>query len=96
MKILDQGCTCVSCSKIILKELQESKEKWNNNERNIVFESYHHECGDGCCDYYGRNVYVNGFNINCDGENSESVVESLMEFLEIDNVNIEYKYEDED
>lgn len=26
----------------------------------IKFEHWHYQCGDGCCDNYGTNLYLNG------------------------------------
>lgn len=26
----------------------------------IKLESWHYQCGDGCCDNYGTNLYLNG------------------------------------
>lgn len=96
MSFLDYGCTCDRCMKATLQNLQEARGKWNNGEREILFKSYHYSCGDGCCDDWGKNVYVNGFELlGCDGEDTESVIASLMEFLNIDNVNVDYEYEDE-
>lgn len=94
MSILDKGCTCTSCMEIRKQNLKEARDKWNNGDRNILFQPYHYECGDGCCDEYGTNVYVNGFNLNCSGDDAESVVGSLIEFLNIDNVIIDYEYEE--
>lgn len=94
MSIVDQGCTCASCSTNALQNLKAAREKWNNSEREITFRPYHYECGDGCCSEYGTNVYVNGFQLTRDGENAESVVSSLMEFLEIENVDIGFESEE--
>lgn len=94
MSLLEQGCTCNSCLENTKSLLDEAREQWNSGIRNIVFKPYHYSCGDGCCDNYGTNVYVNGFNLDCDGENAESVAERLMEFLEIDGVNIDFEYEE--
>jgi hypothetical protein len=71
------------------------RQKWNHDIREVVFKPYHHSCGDGCCDEYGTNVYVNGFDLNCDGEDAEQVISALIEFLNIENVSVERVYEDE-
>ena len=93
MSLLDQGCQCEKCREITKLELIEAREGWLSGNREIVFKPYHRECGDGCCDDYGTDVYVNGFNLNCDGSSAECVVEALMEFLEFDNVVIEFEDE---
>lgn len=92
MGILDQGCTCETCLEGTKKRLTVAREKWNNGERDILFESYCHECGDGCCSEYGTDVSVNGFNLNCNGEDAFDTLQNIMEFLDFKNVNFESKY----
>lgn len=95
--ILDQGCECHRCRESTKKQLGDARKSWKNGEREIIFESFSHDCGDGCCTDYGVSVHVNGFEVlSHDGENAERVTEVLMEFLEIDGVKIEYRYEDEE
>lgn len=96
MGILDQGCQCAACSEDTLKNYQVAKEKWDRGERIITLKSYHYSCADGCCDEYGTNVYVNGFDLNCAGDDIGAVVEGLMEFLGINNVIVDYEYDEED
>jgi hypothetical protein len=93
--ILDQGCQCQTCSEHTKQNLKLARQKWNHDIREVVFKPYHHSCGDGCCDEYGTNVYVNGFDLNCDGEDAEQVISALIEFLNIENVSVERVYEDE-
>lgn len=94
MGILDQGCTCPTCLERTKQALQDARYRWKSGERNIVFNPYHYSCSDGCCDDYGTKVIVNGFQITDDGENIESVISNIMEFLEIDNVDINYDNEE--
>lgn len=95
--ILDQGCGCHHCRESTKKQLEDARESWSNGEREIVFESFSRDCGDGCCTDYGVSVYVNGFEVlSHDGENAEHVTEVLMEFLEIDGVKVDYRCGDED
>lgn len=94
MSIMDVGCQCAFCKNKRLNSLEEAREKWRNGVKEIVFKPYHHTCSDGCCDEYGNRVYVNGFNLGCDGDNAEDVVRYLIEFIEEENVDIEYDYED--
>lgn len=95
MSLLDQGCTCDSCLKITLQNLLTAREKWKNGERELIITPYHYECSDGCCDEYGSTIYVNGFDLNCDIEDFGSVIEGLMEFLRVENVSVNYEYENE-
>ncbi len=95
MGILNQGCTCERCFNQILKELEIARSEWNNGVRNIVFKAYEYYCADKCCFSYGTDVYVNGFNVSCNGEDPEMILEALMEFLEIEGVNIDLEFEGE-
>lgn len=95
IKIFENGCTCEHCAKVSKQTFDAAKEKWDSGEREIIFKPYHHSCGDGCCDTYGTIVYVNGFDLNCDGESAEDVISNLMEFLNIENVVINHEYENE-
>lgn len=94
MGLLDQGCTCDHCLNLTKQKLQAARDKWKEGKREIVFKHWHSSCGDGCCDNYGTNVYVNGFDLSCNGEDEEQIIASLMEFLNIDNVSVESVYED--
>lgn len=94
MNILEQGCTCESCMKITKQNLQNAKEKWDSGEREISFKNYHYTRSDGCCDEYGTNVFINGFDLNCNGEDAGSVIINLMEFLNIENVVVINDYDD--
>lgn len=95
MGILDWGCTCPTCLERTKQTLQIARDRWKNGERYIVFEPYHYTCSDGCCDDYGTKVFVNGFDINCNGDDAVSVLAGIMEFLEVDNVEIDYDYDDD-
>lgn len=93
MGIADQGCGCANCRDKLEKTLSQARGKWEQGCRDIVFEHYQYTCSDGCCDEYGVNVYINGFNLNCDGSDVEQVVRSLMEFLGVEDVNIKINYD---
>lgn len=95
MSLLEQGCDCEKCLGNTAKLLDEARVKWENGVREIVFKSYSYYCGDGCCSYDGTNVFVNGFHLDSDGENAESVTKRLMEFLGVENVKIDFEYDEE-
>jgi hypothetical protein len=88
------GCTCKSCAALQQSELQDARDRWIAGEREILFRPYHYTCGDGCCDDYGTKVYVNGFQVAADADNSESVAMALMAFLNIDDVSVEWDYDE--
>jgi hypothetical protein len=75
-------------------ELENARNEWKNGVRNIVFKPYHYTCPDGCCDDYGTDVYINGFHVSRQND-VDFVVELLMEFLNIDNVKIDYDFSGE-
>lgn len=90
MSLLEQGCQCHFCSKKTNNQLTDARDRWNNGEREVVFQDYNYE------DIYGTDVFVNGFNLNCDGANIESVIERIMEFLDVKNVSIRTEYNSEE
>jgi hypothetical protein len=94
MSIMDGGCGCKSCMALRTQSLHDARRKWKEGIREIIFKPWHYEYGDGCCSDWGTHVYINGFQAWIDGESVESVIEGLMEFLEIDNVQISYENED--
>lgn len=94
MSILDRGCNCIACLQVKQNLLNKARKEWDEGIRNIIFKPYHYTCGDGCCDDYGIQVSINGFEINSDGDNIEHVLEDVMEFLQIDKVLIDYEYDE--
>jgi len=94
--ITDYGCQCEKCLARTKQNLIEARGKWYNGQREIVFKPYHYQCGDGCCDEYGTKVYINGFELPCDERDTESTLRNIFEFLEIENVAINWNHEDED
>jgi hypothetical protein len=45
----------------------------------ITLEYYNHTCGDGCCDTYGYDVFVDGEKIGSIGEDAQDLAELLNE-----------------
>lgn len=90
MSILARGCNCTKCIKKKKDRLEVAREEWRKGKRKIEIVPYHYDCGDGCCADYGEDVYINGVDINCVGEYVVDVLDKVMEFLEIENVEIEY------
>jgi len=45
----------------------------------ITLEHYNHTCGDGCCDTYGYDVFVDGEKIGSIGEDAQELAELLNE-----------------
>ena len=72
-----------------------------NSKVKLKFKSWHYQCGDGCCDDFGTDVFVNdeivenedGLNINSDYD-TEGTIKYILEKLgyevEIENT---YEYE---
>lgn len=88
------SCECKSCSKKRSEDSDRAFKEWTAGKRDISIRHWDWECGDGCCSDYGTDVHVNGFRlIYADGENVESVLDSVLEFLGYDNVNIEDEYD---
>ena len=93
MSIMGLGCDCESCSEGRRQDLERARDEWKKGKKEIVFKPYHYTCIDGCCDNYGTDVYINEFELNYDGDNIESVLNDLFEFLDINNVSIDYEYD---
>lgn len=90
MTISYNGCSCDFCYNKFLESYKEAKSKWDQGERKIDFEIYNTSCGDGYCWEMGTNVYVNGLQLNCNGENLEDVTKAILEFLGYEDVSIEF------
>ena len=43
----------------------------------IELQPYNHTCGDGCCDYYGYDVFVDGKIIGRIAEDAQELAELL-------------------
>ena len=87
-------CECDKCTKTREDELKIARQKWSDGERKIVFHEYYYRCGDGCCDGWQTNMYINGVFVGygCDDYNK---IMNIMEFLEYDNVDIQFESEDD-
>jgi hypothetical protein len=57
---------------------------------NITLEDYDSTCFDGCCYNYGTITTVNGVELECHNQDTESIVRQILEHLGY-NVTIEYK-----
>lgn len=47
----------------------------------IELKHYHYKCGDGCCDYYGLNVYVDGKQLDLQNEDLKTQLEQILKHL---------------
>lgn len=48
----------------------------------IEFEDWHHQCGDGCCDMYGTDIYLNGEKLDeMFAEDSKNALKAVLEKL---------------
>ena len=50
-------------------------------ELNIKLEEYDYQCGDGCCDTYGTVTTVNGIELPCHNQDTETIVKQILEHL---------------
>ena len=58
----------------------------DNNIR-IELRDWNHTCGDGCCDSYGTDIYLNGKKL--DEQNAEDSVNALKAVLTSMGYNVE-------
>lgn len=48
----------------------------------IEVKEWSHTCGDGCCDTYGTEVFINGEKVtNGDYKNTEQILKEVLESL---------------
>jgi hypothetical protein len=47
----------------------------------IQLNEFSHTCGDGCCDNYGTNVYVNGVEMPFINQDTGTIVKQILEYL---------------
>jgi len=47
---------------------------------NIELKNWHYQCGDGCCDLYGTDIYLNGEKL--DEQNADDSRNALKAVLE--------------
>ena len=50
----------------------------------ITLKGYHYQCGDGCCDNYGTDLFLNGKELEADGESVYSSLEAVLKELGYD------------
>lgn len=87
---IDSGCTCKRCTKLAEERLTLARNEWKNCKREIIVRNW--ETDEG----YEEMIIVNGFTVSQNCGNTEDVINGMLRFLEIDNVEIEkedgYKY----
>ncbi len=73
-----------------------NKLKENKQVKKIRINHYHYQCGDGCCDYFGADIYINDEKIEreSDGEYADSILSDIVKHLGLD-IEIEETYNDE-
>ena len=61
-------------------------------ELNIKIEEYNYACSDGCCLNYGTITTVNGIELPCHNQDTQTIVKQILEhlgyavnFIEIDD-----------
>jgi len=66
-----------------------------NDKIEIVLKSWDYKCGDGCCDLYGTNIYINGEKIEEeDGTSSHQLLTAVLTKLGYTNVEVQYDTEE--
>lgn len=54
---------------------------------------YTYDCADGCCTNYGTITKVNGIQLDCQNQDTETILREILEHLGYD-VEIETSYDD--
>jgi hypothetical protein len=58
----------------------------------IELEEWCHTCGDGCCETYGTNIYINGEQLEDeDGTSQSQLLKAVLNKLGYTDVRVEYK-----
>lgn len=47
----------------------------------ILLDDYSYICGDGCCEDYGTRIVVNGEEMPCTNEDTETILKQVLEHL---------------
>jgi hypothetical protein len=72
-------------------EIYKDKMK-KTDELLIELEDWDSTCGDGCCYYYGINIFINGEQIEDeDGSNSDQLLKAVLNKLGYTDVKVGYK-----
>ena len=54
----------------------------------IELREYQFKCGDGCCDNYGTDVYVNGVELELKNQDTTTIIKQVLEHLGHENVRV--------
>lgn len=53
-----------------------------NKKLKIEIKDWHYQCGDGCCDNYGTDIYLNGELVDTvESDDLENVLEKVLTLL---------------
>ena len=52
-----------------------------NEKIAISIKDWSYECGDGCCTNYGTTTKVNGFELSCNNQDRETIIEKILQHL---------------
>lgn len=56
--------------------------KEQNKKLLIEFQDWHHQCGDGCCDSYGVDIFLNGEKLDEQyADDSKNALKAVLEKL---------------
>jgi len=50
----------------------------------IILNEYDYKCSDGCCDHFGISTTINGIELDCHNQDTETIVRQILEHLKID------------
>lgn len=82
----DAVCTCEKCLDLSKRRLDDARNKWNNGERKIVVNNW--DTGED----YAADVFISEFKVSTNGNGTASILGGVMDFLEIDKVDIKVTY----
>lgn len=76
------GTFCEKCKRVACN-CKAIRELFNKPKKLLIeFEDWHHQCGDGCCDMYGTDIFLNGEKLDTQyAEDSKNALKAVLEKL---------------
>jgi len=79
-----KDCACDNCfygrsdltEQLILQQEEKVKKKLT-----ITLTEYSYECGDGCCTNFGNITNINGVDLDCHNQDTQTILQQVLEHL---------------
>lgn len=64
-----------------MSETEITPRKETLKEIDLKFEDWNYSCGEGCCHYYGTDIFLNDKKVDFNGDSIEGAVKAVLEHL---------------